>query len=202
MQPARKLATYEDLLALPEGTKAEIIDGVLIIESEVVDGIFVTPPGSLPRHSLAQGTARSLIGGPFHDDDGRGGPGGWWILPEVDVRFGLQDVVRPDLAGWRRERLPSPWDARPIDVTPDWVCEVVSPSNAANDRVKKRRLYAAHGVAFYWLIDPQARILEALRCDGPGSTWNEVGSYDDQAVARIAPFEAIELEVGRLFPPR
>jgi Uma2 family endonuclease len=202
VQPAPKLATYEDLLALPEGTKAEILDGVLVIESEVVDGIFVSPPGPLPRHGRAQRAMGRFVGGPFDDDDGRGGPGGWWILPEVDVQFGARYVVRPDLAGWRRERLPSPWDTRPIDVTPDWICEVISPSNPANDRVKKRRLYAAHGVALYWLIDPEARVLEALRCEGAGSAWTEVGSYDDESVARIAPFDAIELEVGRLFPPR
>ena len=202
VQPARKLATYEDLLALPEGIKAEIIDGVLIMEAEVVDGVLVGPPGPLPRHGRVQRAMGRFVGGPFDDDDGHGGPGGWWILPEVDVRFGPRDVVRPDLAGWRRDRLPSPWDTRPIDVTPDWVCEVLSPGNAANDRVKKRRLYAAHGVPHYWLIDPAARTLEALRCESPGSPWMEVGSYDDDSLARIAPFDAIELEVGRLFPPR
>ncbi len=191
MDAARKLATYEDLLALPEDVRAEVIDGVL-----------VTPPSPLPRHSHVQGRLRSLVGGPFDDEDGRGGPGGWWILMEVDIRFGQRDIVRPDLVGWRRDRLPSPWDTRPIEVTPDWICEVISPSNVSNDRVKKRRLYAAHGVPFYWLIDPEARILDALRCDGPGSAWTEVGSYDDESVARIAPFDAIELEVGRLFPPR
>lgn len=91
---------------------------------------------------------------------------------------------------------------RPIDVTPDWICEIVSPSNASNDRVKKRRLYAAHGVAFYWIVDPEERTLEALRFDATANAWVETGSYDDTSTARIAPFEAIELEVGRLFPPR
>ena len=85
---------------------------------------------------------------------------------------------------------------------PDWVCEVLSPSNAANDRVSKRRLYAAHGVPYYWIIDPEGRTLEALRCEGPGKVWTEVGSYDEASVARIAAFEAVDLEVGRLFPRR
>ena len=98
------------------------------------------------------------------------------------------------------DRLPSPWGRRPIDVVPDWICEVLSPSNEAHDRVKKRRLYAASGVPFYWLIDPAARTLEALRlADG---TWVDAGSFDDEARAAIPPFDAIELEVGRLFPPR
>jgi Uma2 family endonuclease len=191
MQTARKLATYDHLLALPEGERAEILEGVL-----------VTPPAPLPRHALAQRTTARFIGGPFDDDDGRGGPGGWWILLEVDVRLGPNDVVRPDLAGWRRDRLPSPWDMRPIDVTPDWVCEITSPSNASNDRVKKRRLYAAHAVPYYWIVDPEERTLEALRFDTTSHVWIETGSYDDESIARIAPFEAIELEVGRLFPPR
>ncbi len=191
MQPAARLATYDDLLALPENARAEVVGGVLLL-----------PPAPLPRHSAAQGATRRFIGGPFDDDDGRGGPGGWWILLEVDVRLGAHDIVRPDLAGWRRECLAAPWDMRPIDVRPDWVCEVLSPSNAANDRVKKRRLYAAHGVPYYWIIDPEERTLEALRCEGPGEVWIEIGSYDDTSVARVAPFEAVELEVGRLFPPR
>lgn len=191
MQPAQNAATYEDLLALPEGKRAEILGGVI-----------VAPPAPLPRHALAQRTTARFIGGPFDDDDGRGGPGGWWILLEVDVRLGPNDVVRPDLAGWRRERLPVPWDMRPIDVTPDWICEIISPSNASNDRVKKRRLYAVHGVPFYWIVDPEERTLEALRFDAASKVWIETGSYDDTSIARIAPFEAIELEVGRLFPPK
>ncbi len=188
MQGAHKLATYEDLLALPEDVRAEIIDGVV-----------VTPPAPLPRHACTAGALRSFIGRPFHDDDGRGGPGGWWILPEVDVRFEAHEVLRPDLAGWRRTRLPSPWDMRPIDVIPDWVCEVLSPTNIATDRVKKRRIYATHGVPFYWIVDPESRTLEALRLQG--GQWLEIGVFDDMATARVAPFEEIELELGRLFPP-
>jgi Uma2 family endonuclease len=109
-----------------------------------------------------QRTVSSFIGRPFHDDDGRGGLGGWWIFVEVDVALGRHDIVRPDLSGWRRERLPRPAATRPIEVVPDWVCEVLSPSNAAHDRVKKRALYARAGVAYYWLIDPEARVLDAL----------------------------------------
>lgn len=189
MDPDRRLATYDDLLALPEDVKAEVIHGSV-----------VTLPSALPRHSNVQRALASFIGRPFHDDDGRGGPGGWWILLEVDVRLSTHDVVRPDLAGWRRERLVAPWDQRPIDTPPDWICEVVSPSNAAHDRITKRRLYAEHGVPFYWLIDPKERTVEALRLrDG---IWEDAGSFDDTAMARIPPFEAVELEVGRLFPPR
>lgn len=188
MDPARKLATFEDLLALPEDVRAEIVNGVLAIL-----------PAPLPRHARAAGSLRRFVGGPFDDDDGRGGPGGWWILPEVDVRFDVHEILRPDLAGWRRARLPSPWDMRPIDVVPDWACEVLSPTNAAMDRVKKRRIYATYGVAFYWIVDPTERTLEALRLEG--KQWLELGVFDHTATSRIAPFEDIEIEIGRLFPP-
>lgn len=188
MQPARKLATYADLLALPEAVHAEVLAGEVIVQ-----------PSALPRHSHVQRALSSFIGRPFDDDDGRGGPGGWWILLEVDVRFDPHDIVRPDVVGWRRPRLPNPWDERPIDVVPDWICEIVSPSNQAHDRVRKRQLYARHGVPFYWIIDPAERTLEALRLvDG---VWTDAGSHDATSTARIPPFHEIELEVGRLFPP-
>jgi Uma2 family endonuclease len=187
--PAPKLATYADLLALPDDVKAEILAGEI-----------VTAPAPLPRHSHVQGSARRFLGGPFQDDDGRGGPGGWWIFVEVDIALGAHDIVRPDLAGWRKARLPRPGPVRPIEVPPDWICEVLSRSTASRDRVKKRNLYARAGIAHYWLIDPEARILEALALrDG---TWVESGVYDETSSARIPPFEAVELEVGRLFLPR
>jgi Uma2 family endonuclease len=186
---APRLATYADLLALPEDVRAEVLAGQI-----------VTSPAPLPRHAKVQGSARRFIGGPFDDDDGRGGPGGWWIFLEVDIALSAHDVVRPDLAGWRRERLPKPGTARPIDVAPDWVCEILSHSTASRDRVLKRNLYARSGIPHYWLIDPSARVLEALTLRE--GSWLETGVYDDQATARIAPFEAIELEVGRLFLPR
>ena len=188
MSNAARLATYEDLLATPEGARVELLAGTI-----------VTSPAPLPRHSNPQGSLRRFVGGPFHDDDGFGGPGGWWIFVEVDVRFTRHDVLRPDLAGWRRERLVSP-DVRPIDVVPDWVCEILSPSTASRDRVYKRRLYAQCGVASYWVVDPDARTLETFTLrDG---NWVDAGAFDDTAVARIAPFEAVELPVGRLFLPR
>jgi Uma2 family endonuclease len=188
MDPAARLKTYDDLLALPEDERAEVLSGQL-----------VTLPSPSPRHSRAQGALRRLIGGPYDDDDGHGGPGGWWILLEVDVRLAPHDIVRPDLAGWRRPRLPSPWDERPIDVVPDWVAEVISPRGAARDRVDKRRLYGHQGVPFYWMIDPVERTLEALRLEQ--GVWVELGCWGDGECVAIEPFGEVELEVGRLFPP-
>lgn len=187
--PAPKLATYDDLFSLGEDVRAEILGGRI-----------VTEPSPLPRHSKAQGAIRRFVGGPLDDDDGRGGPGGWWIFVEVDVRFTPHDVVRPDLSGFRRERLPRPGSARPIDVVPDWICEIASPSTAARDRVSKRALYARHGVPHYWIVDPEARTVEALELtDG---RWVEIGAYDETANVAIPPFAELTLEVGRLFLPR
>lgn len=190
MDAATKLATWQDLLALPEGRKGEVLRGVL-----------VTPPAPLPRHSSVQGKLRRIIGGPFDDDDGSGGPGGWWIFLEVDVRLSPHDIVRPDIAGWRRERLQNPWDLRPIDVVPDWICEVTSTSNAGYDRVTKRELYANFGVSHYWIADPAARTLETLRLDPATKRWVDSGAFDATSRARIAPFEEVEVDLSRVFPP-
>ena len=118
--PGPKLATYADLLALPDDVRAEVLAGEIVVS-----------PSPSARHATVQRTVSRFVGGPFHDDDGRGGPGGSWILVEVDVALGRHDIVRPDISGWRRERLPRPAAKRPIEVVPDWVCEVLSPSNAA-----------------------------------------------------------------------
>ncbi len=187
--PAPRLAVYGDLLSYGEDVRAEILSGHIIAS-----------PAPLPRHSKTQGAIRRFVGGPFDDDDGRGGPGGWWIFVEVDVRLTPHDVVRPDLVGYRRERLPRPGSVRPIDVVPDWICEIASPSTAALDRVGKRALYARHGVPHYWIVDPEARTLEALELSG--DRWLEVGAYDETAIASIPPFAELTLEIGRLFLPR
>ena len=186
---APRFAIYEDLLRLPDDVRAEVLAGQI-----------VTAPAPLPKHSRAQRALGRFIGGPFDDDDGRGGPGGWWIFVEVDIAFGLHDIVRPDLAGWRRERLVAPGELRPISIRPDWVCEVLSPSTAARDKVQKRKLYAEHGVPHYWIIDVDARTLEAFSLEG--GRWLLTGSYDEHDAASIPPFQAIELEIGRLFLPR
>jgi Uma2 family endonuclease len=187
MEPASRRATYEDLLRIPEDVHAEIVDGQIVVL-----------PSPRPRHSKPQRALGRFIGGPFDDDDGHGGPGGWWIFVEVDGQLGDQ-VVRPDLSGWRRPRLPEP-DQRPISVVPDWICEVLSESNEAHDRVTKRRIYAEAGVTHYWIVDPEARTLEALILEG--GKWVDAGSFDETGLARIAPFEAIELPIGRLFLPK
>ncbi len=185
-EPAKRPATYEDLERLPEGVHAEIVDGEIY-----------TFPSGIPRHSLAAGGLTHFLGGPYSYDPH--GPGGWWILGEIDVELSRHDVVRPDLAGWRRARVPAFPEERPIRIVPDWVCEILSPSNARHDLVTKAALYARSGVPFYWIVDPGARVLEAFRLQDP--SWLRLGAWGDGDRARVAPFEEVEIEISRLFPP-
>lgn len=186
--PARRRATYADLAALPEGTRAEVIGGELH-----------TSPAPLPRHSKAEGAIRRFVGGPYDDDDGARGAGGWWNFLEVDVELATHDIVRPDISGWRRDRLPDPGTERPIHVAPDWVCEVLSPSTASLDRGSKRELYAAHRVGHYWLVDPDARIIEVF--ENADGRWVLVGTYHAGQTAALPPFVEVEIPLGRLFLP-
>jgi Uma2 family endonuclease len=184
---APRRVTWEDLLATPE-------DGLTY---EILDGELEAQPRPLPRHGRAQLFLGSELVGPF--DDGRGGPGGWWIVAETDVMLGPQDIVAPDLAGWRRERMPEFPETRPVTVVPDWLCEVLSPTSGSRDRVRKAALYLRSGVPYYWLVDPEARTLEAYAARE--AAWMRLGAWSDGDRPRIPPFDAIEPEVGRLFPP-
>jgi Uma2 family endonuclease len=181
-----KRATYEDVLSAPENKVAEILDGEL----------FLSPRPAL-RHSAASSQLGVAIAGPFdRGAGGPGGPGGWRILDEPELHFGEQVVV-PDLAGWRRERLPVIPDDAFTSLAPDWVCEVLSPSTERFDRSRKLRIYAEAGVAHAWLVKPSDRTLEVLRLRE--GAWMIVGVWEDAAVVRAEPFEAVELELGRLW---
>lgn len=182
---ARRLATYDDVVAAGDA------------RVEVIAGVLESRPSPRPRQSKVQGALRTRLA-PFDDDDGHGGPGGWWILLELDVRFDRHTIVRPDLAGWKRTRL-TDMDSVPVDVRPDWVCEILSPTSHRRDLVTKRNLYAKHGVPHYWVVDVEARTLEALTL--VDERWRIDGTWSDEDTARIAPFDAIELAIGRLFPP-
>ena len=180
---AKRPATYDDLLKVPDQFVAEILDGELY-----------TSPRPSPRHADASSGLGGALRGPF--DRGRGGPGGWRILDEPEIHLAA-DVVVPDLAGWRRERLPSIPDEAFIAVAPDWICEVLSPSTVSIDRVKKLAIYARERVAHAWLIDPIARTVEILRLDTGG--WLIVATFSDLDVVRAEPFEAIELDLSLLW---
>ena len=181
--PTRRAATYDDLLALPEHVVGEIIDGELHVS-----------PRPAPRHALASSVLGGEIGPPYHS--GRGGPGGWWILDEPELHIG-RDVVVPDIAGWRRERMPVLPDDAYFTLAPDWLCEVLSSATARLDRLKKLRVYAREGVRHAWLIDPRQQTLEVLRLDQ--SHWSIVAVYGGGDVVRAEPFDGIELDLSRLW---
>lgn len=182
-EAARRRATYDDLRAAPEHAVAELIDGTL----------HTHPRPAMP-HAHAASTLGMDIGSPFQR--GRGGPGGWWIVHEPELHFGA-DVLVPDLAGWRRERMPVPPRATGIELAPDWVCEVSSPSTARHDRVLKMPVYAARKVAHLWLVDPDARTLEVFRLAPDG--WLRVAAFGGDERVRAEPFDAVELELGALW---
>jgi Uma2 family endonuclease len=177
-----KRATYEDVLNAPENKVAEILDGELFLS-----------PRPAPRHSVAA----SRLGGALQPFDyGHDGPGGWWILDEPELHFG-DNVVVPDLGGWRRERMPTTPDTAFFTLAPDWVCEVLSPSTERIDRGRKLRIYAEAGVAHAWLLNPLERTLEVLRLrDG---AWTILAVCSGSDAVRIEPFAAIELALGRLW---
>ncbi len=177
-------ATYADLLALPETVVGELVAGDLHVS-----------PRPAPRHAAAASALGEELGPPFKR--GRGGPGGWIILYEPELHLG-GDALVPDLAGWRRARMPKlPVDLAYFILAPDWLAEVLSPSTAAFDRGPKLAAYAREGVAHVWIIDPIEQLLEALVLDGATYRIARVESGD--AKVRIAPFDAIELDLAVLW---
>jgi Uma2 family endonuclease len=179
----RRPAVYEDLIAVPEHLVAEIVDGDLH-----------TSPRPSPRHALASSGLTADLLGPF--DRGRGGPGGWWILAEPELHLS-DDVVVPDLAGWRRARLPAMPAEAFVTVAPDWVCETLSPATERLDRGQKLAIYAREGVAHLWLLNPIAETLEAYRLEQ--GRWLLLVTHSGDAAARIEPFDAIEIELWHLW---
>jgi Uma2 family endonuclease len=182
----RKPATYADLEALPEHVVGELIAGEL----------HVSPRPALPHTVEASRLGGKLVG-PF--DEGSGGPGGWLILDEPELNFG-EDVLVPDIAGWRRERMPRPPRTASLTLAPNWVCEVLSPSTAALDRGLKLPIYARQGVRNIWLMDPEARTLEVLRWEG--ARYVLLVTHTGLARVRAEPFEALELELSFLWGER
>ncbi|WP_187971517.1 Uma2 family endonuclease [Aquibium microcysteis] len=180
----KKPATYADLEAVPEHLVAEIIDGVLR-----------THPRPSRRHVAAASSLGDELVGPFQK--GRGGPGGWLILDEPEIHL-RDDVVVPDLAGWRRDRLVDHPETNFFTVAPDWICEVLSGSTERRDRTVKRKIYARHGVSFLWLVDPRQQMLEAFALvDG---AWVLRGTWNSDDEVRAPPFDAIAFSLADLWP--
>jgi Uma2 family endonuclease len=188
--PAEKLrrATYADLEAVPSHKVAEILNGVL--------HVFPRPASPHARTSSQLGVEL----GPF-DGKRRRGPGGWWILDEPELHFGPRsekDVLVPDLAGWRVERMPRLGKVAHFTLAPDWVCEVLSDSTEATDRTEKMPIYAREGVSHLWLLRPTTKTLEVFALEADRH-WKLLSVHRGESVVRAAPFEAGEIDLGVLW---
>lgn len=185
VDPAHRLGTlWEQLCALPPNQVGEIVGGEL----------YASPRPAGPHSRVTSGLGIEL-GGPF--DRGRGGPGGWIILDEPELHLG-SDVLVPDLAGWRRERMPFVDEgAAAFELAPDWICEVLSPATGKLDRIRKMPAYAREQVRFAWLIEPIQRSLEVFELSD--ERWTATGTYEGDAKVRAVPFDAIQLDLSVLW---
>jgi len=178
-------ATYDDLLRLPEHVVGKIVAGELIVRPR--------PP---PPHAIATSALGGGLIGPF--PFGKGGQGGWRSVDAPELHLG-RDVLVPDLAGWRRERMPRPPQTAFFELAPDWACELLSASTALLDRAQKLPLCLAAGVKHVWMVDPLAQTLEVLRAEG--SQWVLALTAGSVQRVRAEPFEALELDLSLLWVP-
>jgi len=180
----KRPATYADLRKLPDHIVGELIDGEL----------YASPrPASLHAHAATQ-LSTELVG-PF--GRGRGGPGGWIFLVEPELHI-VSQVLVPDLAGWRRERMPTLPDVVAFEMAPDWICEIVSPATGSLDRKRKVPYYARAGVAHLWLVDPAAQTLEVYR-RLVSDSWQLLATHAETDRVRAEPFDAVEIELAALW---
>lgn len=180
--PTRRPLTLLDPDDLPEDVVGEIIDGELHVHPRPDD-----PHGRAALELILR------LGNSFHH--GVGGPGGWVLRVEPRIQFGSQSLV-PDLAGWRQERFAAPRKG-PLQIAPDWICEILSPSTARHDRVRKLPIYAEHEVRHAWLIDPALRTLEVLRLES--GAWMIVSAHEEDEKVRAEPFDAVEVDLAQLW---
>ena len=180
----RRRATYADLEAVPPHLVAELIDGEL-----------VTHPRPRARHAYSASILGGILSQRFHV--GNGGPGGWWIVDEPELHL-LDDVAVPDIAGWKRERMPIFPDTAFISLVPDWLCEFLSPSTVRYDRGSKRDMYARNNVQHLWHVDPESRLLECFELrDG---LWVLLKTYKDNDEIAAPPFAEVPFALGLLWP--
>jgi len=181
---AKKLATFEDLLSVPEDQRAELING------EIIYNALPT----VQRHGIAQGELRGILH-PLSRRGG-GGDGGWWIVTEAGVRYSAHDACVHDLAGWKRQRMPEPLDDVYVTLTPDWVCEIPSPSNRNHDLVRKKAILHKAQVPYYWVIDLADKILAVHRWHADG--YLNIANCVAGDRVKLAPFEEVEVDVSYL----
>jgi Uma2 family endonuclease len=182
------IATLDDFWEIPEAERFH----------ELIAGEITPKAAPSGEHGGAQAGIVGTIVPPFQrPSGGRGGPGGWWLAIEVEVVLDGTDIVLPDVTGWRRERSPERPIGMPVKLRPDWICEVISPSNAKADTVKKLRLYHRANIPHYWIMDPRDSTLTVMRWTPEG--YLTLMRAERSEVVRAEPFEQIELSVGTLF---
>jgi Uma2 family endonuclease len=184
MAVVKRYATYEDLEEVPDTKVAELIEGDLV----------VSPRPASPHARSATVLGSDLVGGFDGPPGGAGKPGGWWFLFEPELHLG-GNVLVPDWAGWRRERMPVLPNTAAFTQAPDWVCEVVSPSTGAVDRGRKMTIYAREGVTYLWIVDPIIRTLEVYRLEG--ERWIVASAHGGSDPVVAEPFEAVTLDLAR-----
>jgi Uma2 family endonuclease len=183
--PAKPLVTAEEFLGRPDDERTELIGGEVFAKLTSADHGFAQM-----GLSFALGGFRGPVGG------GPRGPGGWWLGSEIDTQYERHEVYLHDLAGWRRDRVPEMPRTRPVTIVPDFACEILSPSNASNDTVRKQRVLHRHKVPHYWLIDPVEATLRVLRWSPVGYT--EVANARRGERIRAEPFDAIEISLDEI----
>lgn len=179
-------ATLEDLLAIPEAER----------HHEVIDGELVEKGAASGEHGGTQADLVSTLNSRFSRRPGGRWPGGWWFATEVEIVFAPNQIFRPDVVGWRRERAPQRPTGFPITLLPDWIGEVLS-TNRSNDLIKKKRVYHRYQIPHYWILDPADKTLAVHRWDPDG--YIEVLAAHRTERARAEPFNAVELNIGVLF---
>jgi len=182
-EACQRTAVYEDLYTIPDAMIGQIISGEL----------FAMPRPS-PRHANSASVLTILIGKTFAVKNG--GPGGWVILYEPEIQLGSHTLV-PDIAGWKKERLPELPETNWIAVPPDWICEVLSPGTARIDRKKKMPIYAQFGVPYLWLVDPIEKTMEIFKLNA--GNWVLMSVYSEDDLVRAEPFQEIEIPLDSLW---
>jgi Uma2 family endonuclease len=180
---AKKNAVYADLFDLPDNVTGEILAGQLEVH-----------PRPAPRHALAASAVGALLFSRFasrSDSDAE-----WWILYEPECHLG-DDIVVPDIAGWRKSTMATLPETAWFDVCPDWVCEVISPATAKRDRGIKRDIYAREGVGHFWIVDPIEKLVEVFELQS--LHWVLVQTAMDDQVIGLRPFESMPFELSALW---
>lgn len=190
VEPASHGATIDDLLAVAEEKPYY----------ELLGGVLEQKTAPLFRHGRLQRILGAQLGKHFGDEAEPGEPGGWWIGSEVHVQLAPDVVVVPDCVGWRMERVPELPDAFPVTIRPDWICEILSPSNPARDTIRKLRLYHEAKIPHYWIADPERQQLSVFRWQP--EAYLLVLNTQPPEIVRPEPFDAVEFPVAALLGVR